>query len=191
MRIGRPLSRLQRRLLQRLYGFDTWHVGHANETYVADIVRHLNARRVASRGAAVEIGCGTGDILRRLRFATRLGLDADARVLRAARVLSIAGRGPRPRFEVFRFPGAALSGSYDAIIMVNWIHLIAPAILRPALASYFNAHLQPGGELVVDTIADPAYTYNHDVHILAPRSATIHHLGRYHRNRDVWALEKS
>ncbi len=53
--------------------------------------------------------------------------------------------------------------------MVNWIHLIEPAILRPALASYFNAHLQPGGELVVDTIADPAYTYNHDVHTLAPR----------------------
>jgi SAM-dependent methyltransferase len=190
MRISRALLRLQRRTLQRLYGFDDWHVGHANETYVADVVRYLNARAPSARASAVEIGCGTGDIIRRLRFGVRLGLDADPNVLAAARLLAALGMGTRPRFEVFEFPTNELTGVHDAIVMVNWIHLHDSGTLGRAIASYFKDHLRPGGVLVLDTVADPAYTYNHDVKGLAPAGATAHHVGRYPRNRDVWALLK-
>ena len=68
MRVGRTLQRLERNLLQRLYGFDRWHVGHGGERYAADIVSRLNGRPEADRESVVEIGCGLGDILRRLRF---------------------------------------------------------------------------------------------------------------------------
>jgi SAM-dependent methyltransferase len=173
-----------------LYGFDDWHVGHANETYVADIVHHLNARPRPARRSVVEIGCGTGDIIRRLQFDTRLGLDEDPNVLAAARFLSGFSRGVRPHFEVFKFPEDDLVGQHDAIVMVNWIHLHDPAVLGRAIASYFNAHLRPGGVLVLDTVADPAYTYNHDVKGLAPPAAAVRPVGRYPRNRDVWALNK-
>jgi SAM-dependent methyltransferase len=191
MRVGRVLRRFERGLLQRVYGFDRWHVGHASEPYVADIVRCLNSRPATGRQAVVEIGCGLGDILRRLRFRTRLGLDSDPRVLAAARLLSLFQGDAKPHFEVFEFPEARLAGVYDAIIMVNWIHQIDPEQLRQAVHSYFAQHLRPGGSVVLDTVDDPAYRYNHDVHALAPPGAVIDHLGQYARGRHVWVVRRA
>jgi hypothetical protein len=56
---------------------------------------------------------------------------------------------------------------------------------------YVTDHLRPGGCLVLDTVADPAYTYNHDVRELAPPGVTIEEIGRYARGRVVWALAKA
>lgn len=186
----RSVRRLERRLLQRVYGFDRWHVGHAGEPYAADIVRHLDRGAEADRQAVVEIGCGLGDIISRLHFRRRLGLDRDPRVLAAARLLSVFRRGPRCDFEVFEFPEAQLSGEYNAIVMVNWIHEIEPSTLRQAVHRYFEQHLRHGGCLVLDTVRDPAYTYNHDVRSLAPPGALIDRLGRYARHRDVWVVRR-
>jgi SAM-dependent methyltransferase len=184
------VQRLERRVLRRIYGFDRWHVGHAGEPYAADIVRFLNERPEAERQAVVEIGCGLGDIIRRLHFRTSVGLDRDSRVLAAARLLSIFQRRAGLTFDVFEFPVAQLSGEYDAIIMVNWIHDIEPSILRQAVHGYVAAHLRHGGCLVLDTVQDPAYTYNHEVSSLAPAGARIDRLGRYARNRDVWTVRR-
>jgi hypothetical protein len=108
-------------------------------------------------------------------------------VLRAARILALT-RGGRPRYDTFDFPGATLTGRYNAIIMVNWIHDIDPETLREAVALYLSSHLRPLGALILDTVQDAAYTYNHDIQRLAPPGVHITHLGRYSRHRDVWAL---
>jgi len=188
--VARVVRRFERHLLQRAFGFDAWHVGHAGERYAADLVRYLNGQAEADRQAAVEMGCGLGDILRHLRFHTRLGLDRDPRVLRAARLLALFQRGTDLRFAVFEFPHAQLDGQYNAIVMVNWIHLIPPGSLHHTIHRYFANHLHEGGRLVIDTVDDPAYTYNHRVRDLAPAGASIDHLGRYARQRDVWVLRK-
>ncbi len=62
--------------------------------------------------------------------------------------------------------------------------------LRQAVHRYFAEHLRRGGCLVLDTVQDPAYTYNHEVESLAPSGALIDRLGRYARNRDVWAVRR-
>ena len=191
MRVGRTVRRLERAFLQRLYGFDRWHVGHAAEPYAADIVRFLNEWPEADRESVVEIGCGLGDILRRIRFRSRLGLDRDPRVLAAARLLSHFHGGTPPRFDVFDFPQAVLSGTYNAIILVNWIHDVDSPRLRDAIDVYLARHLRPGGGVVLDTVSDRAYTYNHDIQRLAPAGAVTVHLGRYARNRDIWVLRKA
>jgi hypothetical protein len=188
MRPGRTIRRLGRDALQRAYGFDRWHVGHGGEQYAADIVRALNAWPETDRQAAVEIGCGLGDIIRRLRFKERLGLDRDPRVLRAARLLCTVRGAGRTRFEVFEFPGTPLTGVYNAIVMVNWIHAIDPERLRQSLCLYYAQHLCPGGAIVLDTVEDPAYGYNHDVRRLVPAGASIDRLGEYPRGRYVWAV---
>src|SRR4051812_1817284 len=120
--LRRRLQRWARAVLQRAYGFDRWHIGHAGEAYARDIVRALNAWPAREREAVVDIGCGLGDIVRRLAFRERLGLDADEGVLGAARLLARFQRGASPRFGRFHFPQSELSGVYNAIIMVNWIH---------------------------------------------------------------------
>lgn len=187
---ARTARRIERRLLQRIYGFDRWHIGHAGELYAVDIVRYLNQWPEADRQAVVEIGCGLGDIIRHLHFRTALGLDRDPRVLAAARLLSVFQRGPRRDFEVFHFPEAPLSGEYNAIIMVNWIHEIEPSLLRQAIHRYLERHLRYGGCLVLDTVQDSAYTYNHEVGSLAPPGALVERLGQYARNRDVWVVRR-
>ena len=187
--VTRRLRRVGRRALQRVYGFDAWHVGHGGEPYVADIVRYLNGRPENGRQSVVEIGCGLGDILRPLRFRARTGLDREREVVRAARARGRLQRGLQ--FDVFEFPASALEGRHDAIVMVNWIHAIEPAVLRNAIHNYASGHLRPGGCIVVDTVADPAYTYNHDVHALAPPEVTVARIGSYARGRDVWALVKA
>jgi SAM-dependent methyltransferase len=183
----RSLKRFERSLLQRIYGFDRWHVGHADEAYVADIVRVLNGWPEGRRQAALEIGCGLGDILRRLQFQHRVGLDREPQVVAAARLLSRLQRQP-PRFEVFEFPRDAVTGSYDAIVLVNWIHQIDTPTLAAAIRTCMAEHLRPGGGLVLDTVEDPAYMYNHDVRVLAPPGSTIDHLGAYARGRHVWIV---
>jgi hypothetical protein len=141
----RLATRANRQLLQLLYGFDAWHVGHASEPYGADVVRCLNAWPAADRRAVVEIGCGCGDIVRRLRFDIRLGLDRDPRVLGAARLLARGQLGSAPRFDVFDCPTTPLAGEYNAIIMVNWIHELPPDRLHTAIQDYFANHLRDGG----------------------------------------------
>ncbi len=187
-KLRRLASRGFRTALQRVYGFDRWHVGHAGEAYARDVVRTLNAWPAAERESVVEIGCGLGDILRRLRFRDRVGLDRDRGALAAARFLARFGRRPPPRFETFRFPESALGGVYNAIIMVNWIHQIDPPTLGAAVRSYASAHLRPRGAIVLDTVEDPAYAHNHDVRALAWPGASIEEIGRYARGRRVWVI---
>lgn len=189
-RVWWRIAHLDRLLLHAIFRFDRWHLGHADEAYVRPIVEYLNRRPRDEREAVVEIGCGFGDILRRLRFRRRLGLDRDRRVVAAARVVA-AIRGHRGvAFQHFAFPDSPLAGQYDAIVLVNWIHQVPPLLLAPTLATYYTGHLRPGGALVVDTVKDHAYTYNHDIATLAPSGSRIERLGTFARGREVWAIEK-
>lgn len=190
-RAVRLTRRADRYVLYRLLRFDPWHLGHGGDPYARAIVRFLNGRPPHLRDRVVEIGCGLGEILRRLRFRARLGLDRDPRVLRAARILVRLRGHRRIAFAAFEFPHSPLAGRYDAIVLVNWIHQVPPEPLAAALRTYFAAHLNPGGVIIVDTVRDPAYTYNHDVTELAPPGAMVEHVGRFERGRDVWAFVKS
>ena len=81
-----------------------------------------------------------------------------------------------------------MTGVYNAIIMVNWIHQVDPDTLRRAVRSYVADHLHPRGGVVLDTVEDPAYEYRHDIHSLAPPGAAIEHVGEYARGRHVWVV---
>ena len=89
------------------------------------------------------------------------------------------------------FPTTPLLGTYNAIVMVNWIHAIEPDRLQAAVEKYVSRHLARGGSLVLDTVQDPAYTYNHDIQRLSPPGAATDHLGRYSRHREVWLIRRS
>lgn len=153
-----------RRALQRVFRFDPWHVSpYAARAYAHWVVAELNAG--VQRGRVVEIGCGLADILRRLNFAEKLGLDSDCAVLKGATflcLLSPANWG-KTRFRTASFPTVGLQGRYDAIILVNWIHNIAPDILKAAIDNLFAEHLPTGGRMVLDVLENATYRYNHDI----------------------------
>lgn len=187
-RAAQFVRHLDRYLLRRVFGFDRWHVNRlADRPYALRVIGYLNAWPEDRRGRVVEIGCGLGDIVRRLRFRERLGFDADPAVLRAARVLTTLTRQRHLRLDEGTFP-LALDGRYDAIVMVNWPHLFDEDQLRPQLARYVHDHLNPVGLLIIDTVQDPAYTYNHRIERLAPAGSPISRLGSFERQRELWAV---
>ena len=187
-RAAQFVRHLDRYLLQWMFGFDRWHVNRLGDRpYALRVISYLNAWPDDRRGRVVEIGCGLGDILRRLRFHERLGFDSDPAVLRAARMLATLTRQRYLRLAEGTFP-LALDGRYDAIVMVNWPHLVDEARLQPQLAAYVRQHLKPNGVLIVDTVQDPAYLYRHRIERLAPAGSPIMKLGSFERQRELWSV---
>ena len=69
-RLTRRVVRYQRAALQRVYGFDSWHVGHAGEPYVRDIAsggRQIQSIEVHERTIRIfgDVAIVTGEALQR------------------------------------------------------------------------------------------------------------------------------
>jgi SAM-dependent methyltransferase len=174
--------------LHKLFGFDRWHVAALQErAYALDIIDYCNKR--TARNSCVEIGCGLGDILLHLQYTAKLGLDAEENVLKAARFISSI-KGSKARFSFYTFPDTPLVGKYDVIIMVNWIHHIPPAVLQQSVEELIESHLHEGGELILDTVQEPSYKYNHNIAFLNEKGlCEAVRIGVYERQREVWALK--
>ena len=152
-----------RLVLRQVFNFDQWHLYTLTERpYAMDIIRFSNSR--SSRQSFVEIGCGLGDIIRHVRYKERYGFDNDRNVLKAAAFIKRITLNRGIRFEIFRFPESTLPGTHDVIVMVNWIHHIEPSVLKKKIEEYFNTSLNPGGAIIIDTVQDKEYRFNHDIH---------------------------
>jgi len=176
--------------LRILFRFDRWHVSPLRERdYARAIIKYLNGLPAQERKSALEIGCGLGDIIRHIDFRTRTGFDAAEEVLGAARFLSRWGRRGETAFSTFRFPDGTLTGRYDAIIMVNWIHNICPDVLRNSIEGFTQRNLADNGKIVLDTVSDREYKYNHDISALTKNiKCHLHKLGCYQRGREVYVI---
>jgi 2-polyprenyl-3-methyl-5-hydroxy-6-metoxy-1,4-benzoquinol methylase len=183
------ITRIWRRALRIVFGFDKWHVSSIDQRkYVQDIIQYCNKK--GSRSSFVEIGCGLGDILLNVKFKTKKGFDADRKVLKAASFLARLKK-QKVQFEVFTFPDSPLTSKYDVITMVNWIHHIEPAVLRNKIGEYFNDNLSDEGEILIDTVQDKEYKYNHNINFLIKElNCPVYRLGEYPRQREVWAIKK-
>lgn len=180
-------------LLQRIYGFNTWHINpYSKRPYAKAIVSHLNKR--SARQSVLEIGCGLGDILRRLDFKNKKGLDREQAVLNAAAFMTKfhnASNGT-VSYKIFDLLDDEINGTFEAIIMVNWIHEIPPQILAEKFNTLFTAHLKPGGELIFDVLDNPDYKYNHSPNELTSGiNADLSLIGRYDYNRHVYSARKT
>jgi SAM-dependent methyltransferase len=106
--------------LQRLFGFDRWHAvsptsRRAYRSGVAKLINELRPRCV------VEVGCGLGATLSRVRAPERYGYDIDRGVVRAARFRY--GRALTFReggFEEVTQP------AIDVLVALLWLHDFAP-----------------------------------------------------------------
>ena len=177
--------------LRFIFGFDRWHVFTLTErVYAQDIISFCNNR--ATRFCFAEIGCGLGDIIRNVHFVNRFGYDMDAKVLKAAAFINTITAGRKIHFSSFTFPESILLEKYDVIVMVNWIHHIAPAILRKKIEDYVDESLNNEGCLILDTVQDKDYEFNHDIKFLSTSGKfVVTRLGAYERQREIWVLQKN
>ncbi len=109
--------------------------------------------KLAVGGAVLEVGCGAGNHLLQLANAfpnARIaGVDIDADSLKVARA-KLAKAGLENRVSVFEgdISLATQAAKYDAVVMIEVLHEIAPAIRAPIINASANA-LAPGGYLVI------------------------------------------
>ena len=155
-----------RKLLQWVFKFDKWHVAPLSQRkYCHKIITKLNAH--TQRKSVIDIGCGLGDILSKLNYASKLGVDAEKNVIRAASFISnIKFNYKNTSYVHGSFPNITLNQKFDAVIMVNWIHNIKAEIVASWLTYLYENYLNNNGVLVIDIVKNDKYRYNHQVEVL-------------------------
>ncbi len=141
------------RLLQAFDRFNAAHPWDHNAHYHRWILRQLPGRF----GSALDVGSGSGDLVRLL--ATRAdevrGIDSDPEIASRARLLT--PEATAASFTVADAPAGLPAGPHDVITCVATLHHLP---FTETLAA-FRRHLAPGGTLVV-------------VGLYRPRTATDH-----------------
>ncbi|MFD6177621.1 MULTISPECIES: class I SAM-dependent methyltransferase [unclassified Isoptericola] len=132
--VGRWLGRLNAR-----------HPWNHNDHFHGWILRRLPRRR----RRALDVGCGTGALVDRLRRsgATVVGLDADAAMAEATAARFAGDPGVNVRHG--RFEDVPADGSFDVVTMVASLHHMD---LEPALRHAAGV-VAPGGRLLVVGLA--------------------------------------
>src|SRR3989339_132225 len=161
----RRLSRGARCLLRLRYGFDAWHcIPYEAKYYAAAVVELARALPEPRRGRVLDLGCGLGDLLRRLPFTERLGWDPDPRVIAAASLLGIwgdhAGTGDLS-FHTRNLDVDLPPGRFDLVLALNWLHDLPPAEAEALVRRICDQHLAPHGLLCLDVVEAPGYPYHH------------------------------
>ncbi|KOV66299.1 class I SAM-dependent methyltransferase [Streptomyces sp. MMG1121] len=147
------------RLVEALHRFNADHPWDHNAHYHRWLLRQL-PRRV---GRVLDVGCGSGDLVRLLagRAESVVGADAEPRMLEEARRLTDAAAPVT--YALASAPHGLPAGPYDVITCVAVLHHLpcADALTR------FRRELAPGGTLVVVGCARPKGVLDHAIGLAA------------------------
>ncbi|MEU9475635.1 methyltransferase domain-containing protein [Streptomyces sp. NPDC048191] len=144
---------LPNRLVAALHRFNAAYPWDHNAHYHRWLLRQLPRRF----GAALDVGCGSGDLVRALaaRAEAVLGVDADPRILAGARELT--GQDAPVTYTLACAPDGLPPGRYDVITCVAVLHHLPFADTLTRL----RRELAPGGTLVVVGCARAARPRDH------------------------------
>ena len=95
-----------------------------------------------------------------------------------------------------------LHGTWDVIILVNWVHNLEPSRFQNILETMYNDNLATGGEIVIDLISDVSvlHAYAHNLELLSQNiRPKIVQIGTYtdhnkligHMSRSVVSIQKN
>jgi SAM-dependent methyltransferase len=135
------------RVLAALDRLNAAHPWSHNDAFTGLVLRHARAVRRHGGTTAVDVGCGTGNLLLSLSevFPQVIGLEPDPETAAAA---ARRFSGSAVLVEERRF-GSEPHQAYDLIVFVASLHHMP---LRPALLAA-RAALRPGGRVVIVGVA--------------------------------------
>ncbi len=186
------VKHFDRLILKLLFRFDKWHVSKLSDRkYAQDIISYINKIDHLNSKSVLEIGCGLGCIIRRIKAKTCIGFDLSPNVVKAAKFLSYIKIKYNMRFRQFDFMLDNIEGKFDVIIMVNWIHNIPSNILNVKLNELIENNLTKCGMVILDTLRNDTYKYNHDINFLIQNlKCKISILGNYEYGRIIHIIMK-
>ncbi len=151
---------LPTRLLQFLFRFDRWHIyGSSKPEYVKIVANLVND--LGDNLSVVEVGCGLGNIISKIKSTRKVGLDLDNKVIRAAKLTQgFKFKAFKVLFKQGSF-SEALKLSPDVLIAVNFIHNIPIENLLAELTPFTDEDAL----VVIDAIE--SYKFYHSEQILS------------------------
>ena len=126
-------------LLMFVFKFEKWHVTpYLARPYAVALVEYLNSSKM--HNSILEIGCGLGDILRRVKYDVRLGLDINLEAVQAANFISqyVDYSATNINFLQSDLFSSDIKGKYDVVVSCNWIHRVPPDVLREKFHEIYN-----------------------------------------------------
>lgn len=149
---------MYREYLQKIIGFNKWHLNSLNERFYAlptiNRINGLIQNGEIYSGTIIELGCGLGDIISSIHWNDRIGYDIDKKVILAARIIH-----PQMPFQVGTFD--SITGKkISVLIALNFMH----EIKYEDCYQYFHTLFRYNevSLIVVDTVQSPPYPYSHD-----------------------------
>jgi SAM-dependent methyltransferase len=154
------IRKLPVRLLYYVFKFQRWHIYGSTKPEYSRIVSNL-ANSIGENLSVVEIGCGLGNIISKVKSPRKIGFDLDNNVIRAAKFIQ--------KFKFHRFKVVFKHGSFteailsspDVLIAVNWIHNIPTEVLFSKL-KYFT---DQGTIVIIDGVEN--YKFYHSKKLLS------------------------
>jgi SAM-dependent methyltransferase len=112
---------------------------------------------------ALELGCGTGELSRRLALVARkvIALDLSTEMIRVARSRS-AGQ-PNIQFLVGDMMALPLHGGFDCVVSLNTLHHVDPVQALRAM----RAALRPGGSLLIADLLERSGVRHVPINVVA------------------------
>lgn len=149
---------MYREYLQKIIGFDEWHLNNLNERFYAvptiNRINELIRNGKIGPGTILEIGCGLGDIISSIQWHDRMGYDIDKKAIIAARILH-----PRTPFRVGSFDTISKK-KISVLLALNFLHRIDDENCYQYFSQLFNQN--EVDFVVVDAVQSPPYQYVHD-----------------------------
>jgi len=160
--IPRRLKYCRNWLLKKIFDFHPWHVSaFESRPYCADLVSYINDF-VIDDSCVVEIGCGLGETLSKVKSKKKTGFDISTEVIKAANFLNYFNN---TQFHVGSFESIQ-DMQIDYLIAVNFLHDFEPhQVKRWFEKLILNNRIS---HLVVDELTDKNYFCLHDWEELLP-----------------------
>ena len=110
-------------IFYKIYRFDKWHSARPFETtnYKKIIVDAVDSI-INENSTTVDVGCGTGEILRHLKKSNRIGIDIDTNALKLGKLLNAFIKPPIIYHEGSLSKVSELNINIDVLIATNWLH---------------------------------------------------------------------
>jgi uncharacterized UPF0146 family protein len=113
-------------ILQKIFGFHKWHMTPVEQRpYGMEIIKWCNrllARGIgANSGKVIEVGCGLGDIVAKIKTknSNKVGYDIDEKVIKAAKIIH-----PGIKFQVDSFAPDIRGERILIFIAVNFLYAL-------------------------------------------------------------------
>ena len=155
LKIFTRLLAIPRVIISRYFNLNKFHEStFLQKPYCGIVVNYLNKRSI--RNNALEIGCGTGDILLNLNFKFLNGYDKYDKALEVINFNNNLKFFRKKNLVTknfdFNSKSNNIEGIYDVVILCNFTFKFTEEFLKQKVELIYQNNLSEGGELIIDVI---------------------------------------